>query len=238
VDEQRQRSIGESFAAAITRQVHEDLLAELAEERGSRGKRRKERGGRAKPEGIVTIVFTDIVDSSRLVSEMGDAAARELIRAHDEMLRETAREHEGVEVERAGDGFMIAFSTATKALAFAVGLQERISRESPAGTAGGQLRIRIGMETGEVIAEEQGYFGRTVFAASRITDLAGGGQIMASEATRLIGVGSGVEFRDLGERELKGLGAPYRIHEVVWSSDSGLQPDLPSDSKPDLPPGD
>src|SRR6476646_2941589 len=137
MDEELRRSVGQSFAAAITRQVHEDLLEELADERSARGKKRRDRD-RSKPEGIVTIVFTDIVDSSRLVSELGDNAARDLIRAHDEILRETARAHEGVEVERAGDGFMIAFSLPSKALAFAVELQRRFSRPpaDPASNAG------------------------------------------------------------------------------------------------------
>jgi class 3 adenylate cyclase len=218
VDEELRRSVGQSFAEAITRQVHQDLLEELADERVARGKRRHAlRGGTAKPEGIVTIVFTDIVDSSRLVSELGDSAARDLIRKHDDVLRKTAREHQGVEVERAGDGFMIAFSTATKALAFAVELQRRFS--APLPDSEGRIRVRIGMETGEVIAEEQGYFGRTVFQASRISEIAVGDQIVVSQSTRLIGHASGSEFRDLGEFELKGLGGPHRLYEVGWSAD-------------------
>ncbi len=214
MDEELRASLGKSFAAAISRQVHEELLEELADDRATRGRRRRDRGS-SKPEGIVTIVFTDIVDSSRLVSELGDQAARDLIRAHDQILRETARMHEGVEVERAGDGFMIAFSTATKAVLFATELQERFENRSDGGGVG-PLQVRVGMETGEVIAEEQGYFGRTVFAASRITDLAGGGQIMVSESTRLIAAGSGLGFRDTGEHELKGLGSAYRVYELEW----------------------
>ncbi len=219
MDEETQASLGKSFAEAITRQVHEELLEELATDRGSHGRRRR-RDGPAKPEGIVTIVFTDIENSSGLVSRLGDRGARDLIRRHDDVLREVTRENEGVEIERAGDGFMIAFSTATKALAFAVGLQRRISAGDDAGSRPGApepLRVRVGMETGEVIAEEQGYFGRTVFQASRIADLAAGGQIVVSEATRLIGAPSGLEFRDLGEHELKGLGGPFRLHEVAWA---------------------
>jgi adenylate cyclase len=220
MDEELQRSLGKSFAAAITKQVHQELLEDLADERSERGRRRRDKGRTgSKPEGIVTIVFTDIVDSSRLVSELGDSAARNLIRAHDQILRETARAHEGVEVERAGDGFMIAFSLASKALAFAVELQ-RTFASPPADAAhdAGPVRVRIGMETGEVIAEEQGYFGRTVFQASRISEIGGGGQIVASQATRLIG-GAEFEFDDLGDHELKGLGGPHRLFEVRWSGE-------------------
>ena len=211
-------SFGESFAKAITRQVHEELLAELAGERGERGERRRRKDAPSKPEGIVTIVFTDIEDSSGLVSRLGDQGARDRVRRHDDVLREVARANDGVEIERAGDGFMIAFSTATKALAFAVDLQRRISgAAADDGTAEhASLRVRVGMETGEVIAEEQGYFGRTVFQASRIADVAVGGQIVVSQATRLIGSPSGLEFRDIGEHELKGLGGQHRLYDVGW----------------------
>src|SRR5262249_6405688 len=79
----------------------------------------------------------------------------------------------------------------------------------------GPVRVRIGMETGEVIAEEQGYFGRTVFQASRISEVGGGGQIVVSQATRLIG-GAEFDFGDLGDHELKGLGGPHRLFELEW----------------------
>jgi len=223
MDEELRTSVGQSFAAAITRQVHEELLEELADDRAARGRRRRDKGS-AKPEGMVTIVFTDIVDSSRLVSELGDTAARDLIRAHDQILRETARAHEGVEVERAGDGFMIAFSLASKALAFAVELQRRFAAPPPdAAHDAGPVRVRIGMETGEVIAEEQGYFGRTVFQASRISEVGGGGQIVVSQATRLIG-GADFDFVDLGDHELKGLGGAHRLFEVRWADDGDQAP--------------
>jgi class 3 adenylate cyclase len=215
MDEEERASIGRSFAEAITRQVHEELLQELKTEGRGRGSKRWGRGdGREKPEGIVTIVFTDIEDSSGLVSSLGDAEARSLFRQHDEVLRQAARANDGVEIERAGDGFMIAFSTATRAVSFAIDLQRALAAHTESAPAG--IRVRIGMETGEVIAEEQGYFGRTVFLASRIADLAQGGQIVVSEATRQIASGGGFAFQDLGEHELKGLGGPYRLSEVGW----------------------
>ena len=203
-------AIGPSFAKAIQQQVREELLESLGERRG----RRTSRG---RPEGIVTIVFTDIEDSSGLVSRLGDERARALIRQHDEVLRQTVRTHDGVEVERAGDGFMIAFSTASRAIAFAVELQRALVGHPETAPAG--IRVRVGMETGEAIAEEQGYFGRTVFQASRIADLAQGGRIVVSEATRLIAAPGDHRFQDLGEHELKGLGGPFRLHEVLWEDE-------------------
>ena len=210
-DEERE-PIAKPFIEAIQQQVREELMESLAADRSARRKMR----GRAKPEGIVTIVFTDIEDSSGLVARLGDEPARALVRQHDELLREIARANEGVEVERAGDGFMIAFSTASRAIAFAVDLQLALARHPRIAPAG--IRVRVGIETGEAIAEEQGYFGRTVFQASRIADLAEGGQIIVSEATRLI-ASPGTDIRDLGDHELKGLGGPFRLHEVAWASE-------------------
>jgi len=167
----------------------------------------------AKPDGIVTIVFTDIEESSALVTSLGDERARALIREHDELLRSTVREHGGVEVERAGDGFMVAFSTASRAVQFAIGLQQGLAERPDAGSSG--VRVRIGMETGEVIAEEQGYFGGTVFRAARIVEQARGGQILASHATALIAGHEGFALTDRGEHELKGFG-PQRLFEIAW----------------------
>lgn len=233
MDEEKE-SLTKSFGEAITRQIHEELLESLSLERGEGGRRRSRRG-KDKPEGIVTIVFTDIVDSSVLVSSLGDQAARGRIRQHDDILREVVRDHDGTEIERAGDGFMIAFSTASRAVAFAAELQRRFAQLAAAEPPG--LRVRIGMETGEVIAEEQGYFGRTVFLASRISDLATGGQILVSQATRLIAGPSGFVFLDAGQHELKGLGGPYAVFEVDWrSGDSGNEPPLGAGDRPELPP--
>ena len=168
-----------------------------------------------KPEGIVTIVFTDIEESSSLVTSLGDESARALIREHDDVLRETVRAHGGVEVERAGDGFMIAFSTASHAVEFAIALQRAFAER--AGADGDGVRIRVGMETGEVIAEEKGYFGGTVFRAARISEHARGGQIVVSHATALVAGHQGFALADLGEHELKGF-APQRLFEVDWSA--------------------
>jgi class 3 adenylate cyclase len=231
MDEERE-SIAKSFGEAITRQVHEELLESLVHERGERGRRTRRRGaGAEKPEGIVTIVFTDIVDSSVLVSTLGDQAARDRIRQHDDILREVVRTHDGTEIERAGDGFMIAFSTASRAVAFAVELQHRFAQL--AGDAPPGLQVRIGMETGEVIAEEQGYFGRTVFLASRISDLATGGQILVSQATKLIAEPSGFSFRHAGDHELKGLGGPHAVFEVDWQDEPPGRLPAPKPAMPD-----
>jgi class 3 adenylate cyclase len=173
-------------------------------------KTRKKLAPRAElPDGVITILFTDVVGSSELVRDLGDTQARTLLRRHDELVREVLKEHDGVEVERAGDAFMLAFRFPSQAVAFALALHDRLSGD-------GDLRVRIGMDTGEVIREEKGYFGRTVFRASRIAELGDGGQVLASEATKVLAEARPeARFADLGEKELDGLGGRHRVFEVL-----------------------
>src|SRR5947208_2897466 len=162
-------------------------------------------------DGVITILFTDVEASSELVRDHGDAQARAMLRRHDELVRRVLKEHDGIEVERAGDAFMLAFRFPTRAVAFALALHDRLSGD-------GDLRVRIGMDTGEVIREEKGYFGRTVFRASRIAELGNGGQVLASEATKVLAEGRPeARFADLGEKELDGLGGRHRVFEVLPS---------------------
>jgi class 3 adenylate cyclase len=183
---------------AISARVEEQLLRSF--------------GGRSPlPEGVITILFTDVEGSSQLVQSLGDDQARAVLRRHDEAVRSAIQAHEGIEVERAGDSFMAAFRLPRHAIACAIEIQ----RSFHDANEDDRVRVRIGMDTGEVIAEEQGYFGQTVFRASRIADLAQGGKILVSEATRVLAAPAGFAFEDLGELELRGLGKGHRIFEVV-----------------------
>jgi class 3 adenylate cyclase len=167
------------------------------------------------PDGVITIVFTDVEGSTELVRDLGDAEARTALRRHDEVVRGVLKQHEGIEVERAGDAFMLAFRFPTRAVGFALALHHRLLRYS-------DLRVRIGMDTGEVIREEKGYFGRTVFRAARIAELGHGGQVLASEATKVLAEAiPEVQFVDLGEKELDGLGGRHRVFEIVVTEERG-----------------
>jgi adenylate cyclase len=171
------------------------------------------------PDGIVTIVFTDVEGSSELVRDLGDHQAHPILRRHDETVRQVVTEHDGIEVERAGDAFMLAFRLPSKAVAFALSLHDRLAAE-------GELRVRIGLDTGEVIKEEKGYFGRTVFRAARIAEMGSGGQVLASEATKVLAdTVPGARFVDLGERELDGLGGNHRVFEILPEKDAGAAED-------------
>jgi adenylate cyclase len=194
---------------AISAQVEEQLLRSF--------------GGRGRlPEGVITILFTDVEGSSQLVRSLGDDQARAVLRRHDEAVRSAIQAHEGIEVERAGDSFMAAFRLPRHAIACAIEIQRSFDDAHEED----RVRVRIGMDTGEVIAEERGYFGQTVFRASRIADLAQGGRVLVSEATRVLAAPAGFAFEDLGELELRGLGKGHRIFEVVPNDqpDSGRDP--------------
>jgi class 3 adenylate cyclase len=106
---------------------------------------------------------------------------------------------------------MAAFTTARRAVACALDVQRTLAERG--GDA--RVQIRIGMDTGEVLAEERRYFGSTVFRASRIADLTPAGRITVSEATKVLAEQAGYRFEDLGEHELKGLGGGHRLFEVT-----------------------
>jgi DNA-binding NarL/FixJ family response regulator len=201
----------EEIAEAI-RTVHRGDPV-LCTEATRRVLRRVHGGEQTRPEGTVTIVFTDIENSTPLVDELGDERARELFLEHDRLVREALERSGGVEVEREGDKFMLAFSSARRAVRCAIEIQRALERSGVA------LRVRAGLNTGDVIAQEtSGYFGRAVFLASRVADTAAGGEILVSEITRSLAGDDSVEFRERGEHELKGLRGRHRLFEVVWSS--------------------
>jgi len=190
---------GKALGEAISARVHDQL--------------RKTLGGPQLPQGTVTILFTDVEGSTDLVRELGDHGARAILRRHDEVVQTAITKHEGTEVERAGDSFMAAFTTARQAVACATDIQRTLAANRKKEDEA--IQVRIGMDTGEIIAEETRYFGSTVFRAARIADLAPAGRILVSEATKVLASQAGFEFEDLGEHELKGLGPGHRLYEVT-----------------------
>jgi class 3 adenylate cyclase len=138
-------------------------------------------------------VFTDIEGSTRLLQELGSSYG-EVLGEHRRILREAFQRHSGVEVDTQGDAFFYAFPKATDAVAAA--------QEGQAALAAGQVRVRIGIHTGEPRLTDEGYIGADVHRASRICSAAHGGQTLLSDATaRLVQA----ELRDLGEHRLKDL---------------------------------
>jgi len=167
---------------------------------------------RAAPGGLVTIMFTDMEGSTSLTQRIGDAKAQELLRAHNDVIREALKAHGGNEVKHTGDGIMASFSAASKALECAVAVQ----REFAARSEEIPLRVRVGLNAGEPVAEEEDLFGTSVQMAARVCAHAEPGQIVAANVVRELAAGKGFLFSDLGEIALRGFEDPVRLYEVHW----------------------
>ncbi len=178
----------------------------------------------ALPSGTVTLVFTDIEGSTRLLQQLGDAYAS-LLADHHRIVSTAADGHSGSRVDAAGDGLFYSFQTARGAIAAAVAAQRALTEhEWPVGA---DVRVRMGIHTGEPISAVTGYVGIDVHRASRICTAGHGGQILVSQTARTLIGGSmpdGVSLHDLGEHRLRGLDAPERLYQLLGE---GLRAEFP-----------
>jgi class 3 adenylate cyclase len=163
-------------------------------------------------EGTVTIMFTDIVDSTVWLSRLGDHAWRDLLRRHNAVIRESVTAHGGRVVQTEGDGSMLAFASARRAVSCAQEIQRRIGETFRPQEAA--IRVRIGVHTGDALNEVDGYFGRSVHYAARVASNAGGGEILVSSVVKELVAGPGITFRDGREVELKGIEGLHRLYAV------------------------
>jgi class 3 adenylate cyclase len=161
-----------------------------------------------------TVLFTDVEGSTALTQRLGDARARELLREHERMVREALKSHGGAEVKTMGDGFMASFSSATKALECAIAMQRAFAQHNE--SAQEPINVRVGLNAGEPIAEEEDLFGTAVNLAARIAAKAEAGEILASDVVRQLVAGKDFLFSDQGETELRGFEDPVRMFEVRW----------------------
>jgi class 3 adenylate cyclase len=152
--------------------------------------------------------------STALTQRLGDAKAREVLRAHERIVREALRAHGGAEVKAMGDGFMASFSSATRALECAIATQRAFAEHNE--SAEEPIRVRIGLNAGEPIAEEADLFGTAVNLAARIAAQAAGGEILVANVVRELAAGKGFLFVDRGEVALRGFEDPVRLYEVRW----------------------
>jgi class 3 adenylate cyclase len=166
-------------------------------------------GARTGAEGDVltmTILFTDIVASTEHQARVGPGEWSRLTDLHDAMVRVALTHHRGHEVKTTGDGFLATFDATGRAL--------RCAAEILAGAKNIGLDLRAGVHTGEVEVRGDDIAGLAVTIAKRVCDLAGPGQVLVSETVRSMMVGTGINFQDEGERELKGVPATWRTFSV------------------------
>jgi class 3 adenylate cyclase len=173
--------------------------------------RAEEPAAAAAPSGLVTILFTDMESSTALTERLGDAKAQELRRTHDSIVRDALKAQGGSETKHTGDGIMASFPSASRAIECAVAVQRTIAEQGET-----PLRVRIGLNAGEPVAEDADLFGTAVNLARRICDQAEPGQILVSDVVQQLAAGKGFVFADKGEAILKGFEKPVRLHEVRW----------------------
>jgi class 3 adenylate cyclase len=166
-------------------------------------------GTRSGAEGEVVmaaVLFTDIVASTQRQAQIGTRAWSRLADHHDAMVRAALARYRGREVKTTGDGFLATFDATGRAL--------RCAAEILAGAKGIGLELRAGVHAGEVEVRGDDLGGLAVSIAKRVCDSAAPGQVLVSETVRSLMVGSGIEFDDRGEHQLKGVPGTWRLHAL------------------------
>jgi class 3 adenylate cyclase len=167
-------------------------------------------GTRAQPvhnRQLATVLLTDIVGSTRIAAERGDAAWSRLVQEHDDVVREHLRTYRGTEVDHAGDGFLATFDGPARAVTCAVRLAEELESRD--------IKIRAGVHTGEVESVDGKLRGLAVHIAARVMAIAERGGVLVSGTVRDLVVGSGIEFEDCGDLELRGVPGTWSLARVL-----------------------
>ena len=165
-------------------------------------------------DGTVTIVFTDIVDSTVMNNRLGDHAWLDVLRRHNAVVESATSAQGGSVVKTQGDGSMLAFSSARRAVACAQEIQTGIGRVFE--DASPPISVRIGVHAGDAVREADDFFGNTVNYAARVASQALGGEVLVSSLVHdlVAGGGPGIDFLESREVELKGLDGSHRIYAV------------------------
>jgi class 3 adenylate cyclase len=165
-------------------------------------------------EGTVTIMFTDVEGSTRLLSTRGFTESHEIMKAYETIIDDKVAEHAGRRIKGLGDGFMISFGSSRHGVECALDIQRAIAEYSKQNPER-KIRIRIGINTGEVVEEAGDIFGAAVNVAARVAGKARGGEVLVSEVVRqLVGPVAEMKFEFRGRYKLKGFPDRWRLHQV------------------------
>ncbi len=155
---------------------------------------------------LATVLFTDLVDSTRRAVDLGDQAWRGLLERHNELVRVELTRFRGVELDTAGDGFLASFDGPARAIACA---REIVKRVPELG-----LAVRAGIHTGECERVDDKLAGLAVNVGARVASAAGTGEVLVSSTVRDLVAGSGIDFEERGAHELKGVPVEWRLYAV------------------------
>jgi class 3 adenylate cyclase len=164
---------------------------------------------------VSILLLTDMEGSTTLTQRLGDAEAQEVLRTHNSIVRDSLKAHSGSEIKHTGDGIMASFASAGRALECAIAIQRAFAlhNESNLDTP---IRVRISLNAGEPVAEEEDLFGTAVQLVARICAHAEPGQILVPTVVRELAAGKRFAFSDHGEVALRGFDDPVRLYEVRW----------------------
>ena len=187
---------------------------------------------------LAAILFADLVGYSRLMGADEEGTHRRLVREQREFIEPLIADHQGRLVRTQGDGYLIEFGSVVDAVTAAVRWQEELRTRQADLPADERLVFRIGINVGDIIVDGQEIYGDGVNVASRLEALAHPGGVLLSDlALRQLGVRPELRFEDLGERRLKNIAEPLRVHRVVLpeSELASVRSRLPATSPKDVP---
>jgi class 3 adenylate cyclase len=169
--------------------------------------------------GTIAVMFTDIVGSTALTQQHGDAAAQEVVRRHNRIVRQALTTYQGREVKHTGDGIMASFANVANSVEAGIFILRKVTQEN--ATSKIPLGLKIGINAGEPIVEDDDLFGTTVQLSARICDKATNHQILVSETVKGICQGkAALSFAARGTREMKGFKEPIPLYEAIWQESS------------------
>ena len=176
--------------------------------------------GEQRASGTATVMFTDVESSTDITTRLGDDAAASLLATHNTIVLDQVAAFGGHDVRSTGDGFLVVFDSARAAVSCALAIQRQLTeREHP-------IRVRIGLNAGEVLHSGDELFGAAINLAARVMDRADGGEILTTDTVRqLVGTMTDASFRDRGRVALKGFAERQRLYEV-----------RPAEVRPAVPP--
>lgn len=176
----------------------------------------------AQAQGVIVIMFTDLVGSTQMTQKHGDHGAQEVVRAHNAIVRNALAHYHGEEVKHTGDGIMASFSNAPNAVRATIDIQRDIAKHNSANPDL-PVRVRIGLNAGDAVREEDDFFGQTVQLSARICDKADEGEIYITPSVYEFCSGHTFTITEAGVYELKGIDVPVQAYAVAWQDEAAAE---------------